>query len=65
MNKFTQEEKIMYALKVLGIPQHIKGYDYIGSAIELVMKDREYIRQITTMLYPDIAKKHGTTPSRV
>lgn len=52
-------------LKKTGVPNHIKGYEYLGEAIELVCKDREQIHLITKSLYPSIAKKFKTTPSRV
>lgn len=52
-------------MKMLGVPAHIKGYDYIREAIALVIKDRRVIGNITTELYPTIAEKFGTTPSCV
>lgn len=52
-------------LKKTGVPNHIKGYEYLGEAIELVVKDRDQIHLITKSLYPSIAKKFKTTPTRV
>lgn len=52
-------------LKECGVPVHVKGYEYIGEAIELVLKDHEQIHQITKVLYPNVAKKFNTTPVRV
>ena len=46
-------------------PAHIKGYQYLREAIMMVVNDIEVINQITKQLYPDIAKKFHTTPSRV
>ena len=49
----------------LGVPAHIKGYQYLREAIMMVINDIDVINQITKQLYPDIAKRFKTTPSRV
>lgn len=49
----------------VGVPAHIKGYQYLREAIIMVVNDIEVINQITKSLYPQIAQKFGTTPSRV
>ena len=49
----------------VGVPAHIKGYQYLREAIMMVVKDIDVINQITKMLYPEIAAKYHTTPSRV
>ncbi len=49
----------------LGVPAHIKGYQYIRSAILMVIEDMDLLNYITKQLYPTIAKKYGTTSSRV
>jgi two-component system response regulator (stage 0 sporulation protein A) len=49
----------------VGVPAHIKGYQYLRAAIIMVIEDIEILNQITKMLYPKIAKKFNTTPSRV
>ena len=49
----------------VGVPAHIKGYQYLREAIIMVVNDIDVINQITKQLYPDIAKKYQTTPSRV
>ena len=49
----------------VGVPAHIKGYQYLREAIIMVINDIDVINQITKQLYPDIAHKYGTTPSRV
>ena len=49
----------------VGVPAHIKGYQYLREAIIMVIKDNEIINQITKQLYPEIATKFHTTPSRV
>lgn len=58
-------KEISTMLKVCGIPPHIKGYDYLGEGIELVLADHDQIHQVTKVLYPNIAKKFKTTVSRV
>lgn len=54
--------KIMHEV---GVPAHIKGYQYIREAIILAVNDIETINSITKLLYPTLAKKFKTTPSRV
>lgn len=49
----------------IGVPAHIKGYQYLRDAIILVVKDIDIINSITKQLYPTIAKLYHTTPSRV
>ena len=52
-------------LKKAGVPNHLKGYEYLGEAIEMVVKDRKLIYSITTVIYRSIAKKFEITSSRV
>lgn len=52
-------------LHQIGVPAHIKGYQFLRDAILLTMNDPEYINAVTKRLYPEIAKKNGTTASRV
>ena len=49
----------------VGVPAHIKGYQYLREAIMMVVNDIDVINQITKSLYPQIACKFDTTPSRV
>ena len=49
----------------VGVPAHIKGYQYLREAIMMVVNDIDVINQITKSLYPQIANKFSTTPSRV
>ena len=49
----------------IGIPAHIKGYQYLREAIILTVNDMDIINAVTKVLYPTVAKKFGTTPSRV
>ncbi|MBR0028416.1 MAG: sporulation transcription factor Spo0A [Clostridia bacterium] len=52
-------------LHELGVPAHIKGYQYIRSAIMMVVENMDLLNFITKQLYPEIAKAYGTTASRV
>lgn len=49
----------------IGVPAHIKGYQYLRDAIMMSVDDHEMLNSITKQLYPSIAKRHKTTPSRV
>lgn len=49
----------------IGVPAHIKGYQYLREAIIMSVEDVEMLNSITKILYPSIAKKYQTTPSRV
>ena len=52
-------------LHQIGVPAHIKGYQFLRDAILLTSADPEYINAVTKRLYPQIAKQNGTTASRV
>ena len=49
----------------IGVPAHIKGYQYLREAIILTINDMEMINAVTKVLYPEVARKFNTTPSRV
>ena len=49
----------------IGVPAHIKGYQYLREAIILTVNDMDIINAVTKVLYPTVAKKFATTPSRV
>ena len=49
----------------IGVPAHIKGYNYLRESIILAIKDTEIINSVTKTLYPTVAKHHATTSSRV
>lgn len=59
------EIEITNIIHEIGVPAHIKGYNYLRDAIMMVVMDMELLGGITKELYPAIAKKNGTTPSRV
>ena len=58
----TQVTKIIHQI---GVPAHIKGYQYLRSAIIMAINDSEIINSVTKILYPSVAKKYSTTTSRV
>ncbi|MBU5426652.1 sporulation transcription factor Spo0A [Tissierella pigra] len=59
------EAKITKIIHEIGIPAHIKGYLYLREAIFMVIEDMDFLGAITKELYPNIAIKFNTTPSRV
>ena len=59
------EALVTNVIHEVGVPAHIKGYQYLREAIMMVVDDIEVINQITKTLYPQIASKYNTTPSRV
>lgn len=52
-------------LHQIGVPAHIKGYQFLRDAILMTMENHEYINSVTKRLYPEIARRNGTTASRV
>ncbi len=59
------ESDVTTIIHEIGVPAHIKGYQYLRDAIMMSVNDGEMLNSITKMLYPTIAKRHKTTPSRV
>ncbi|MDO4343657.1 MAG: sporulation transcription factor Spo0A [Eubacteriales bacterium] len=59
------ETDVTNIIHEIGVPAHIKGYQYLRDAIIMSIGDMEMLNSITKILYPTIAKKHQTTPSRV
>ncbi len=49
----------------IGVPAHIKGYQYLREAIMIAVDDMEVINAVTKVLYPEVARRFETTPSRV
>ena len=58
----TQITKIIHQI---GVPAHIKGYQYLRAAILMAVEDNDIINSVTKILYPAVAKQFGTTSSRV
>ena len=63
--KQSLEALVTNVIHEVGVPAHIKGYQYLREAIIMVVNDIDVINQITKSLYPQIAAKYNTTPSRV
>lgn len=59
------ETEIRNMLRELGVPAHLRGYRYMVTAIQAVMEDEKMLECVTKVLYPLIAKEHGSTASRV
>ena len=59
------ESKVTNIIHEIGVPAHIKGYQYLREAIIMSVNDIEMLNSITKILYPTIAKKYQTTASRV
>ena len=59
------ETMVTNIIHEIGVPAHIKGYQYLREAIIIAVKDMDVINAITKVLYPQVAKTFGTTPSRV
>lgn len=59
------EAEVTNIMHEIGVPAHIKGYQYLRDAIMMVVKDLDVINSITKQLYPSIAREYNTTPSRV
>lgn len=59
------DEKIASLFLTVGIPAHIKGYQFLREAVKMVMDQPEMINRITKELYPGIARKFSTTASKV
>lgn len=59
------EKDVTDMIHEIGVPAHIKGYQYLREAIMMSVEDIEMLNSITKILYPTIAKRFQTTPSRV
>ena len=64
-NEENLEALVTNVIHEVGVPAHIKGYQYLREAIIMVVKNIDMINQITKQLYPEIAERYHTTPSRV
>lgn len=59
------EAQVTKVIHQIGVPAHIKGYQYLRTAIMLTVEDNEIINSVTKILYPSVAKRYSTTSSRV
>lgn len=65
VSRHDLEKDVTDMIHEIGVPAHIKGYQYLREAIMMSVEDVEMLNSITKILYPSIAKKYQTTPSRV
>ncbi len=65
MRLHTLKNTVTTVIHEIGVPAHIKGYQYLREAIMIAVNDMEVINAVTKVLYPAVAKRFGTTPSRV
>ena len=65
MDKTNIESMVTGIIHEIGVPAHIKGYQYLREAIIIAVNDMDVINAITKVLYPQVAKTFQTTPSRV
>ena len=63
--KTSIESLVTGIIHEIGVPAHIKGYQYLREAIIIAVNDMDVINAITKVLYPQVAKTFQTTPSRV
>ncbi len=59
------QQEVTEIIHEIGIPAHIKGYMYLREAILMVVEEVELLGMITKALYPRVAERYDTTPSRV
>ena len=59
------ESQVTKIIHQIGVPAHIKGYQYLRTAILMTIEDNDVINSVTKVLYPTVAKKYQTTTSRV
>jgi len=63
--RMNLETKVTAIIHEVGVPAHIKGYQYLREAILIAVQDIDVINAVTKVLYPEVAKRFGTTASRV
>lgn len=59
------EAQVTKIIHQIGVPAHIKGYQYLRTAIIMTINNNDIINSVTKILYPSVAKQYGTTSSRV
>ncbi len=59
------EATVTAIIHEIGVPAHIKGYQYLREAIMIAVEDMDVINAVTKVLYPEVAKRYNTTASRV
>ena len=64
-HSLQMKNRVTAVIHEIGVPAHIKGYQYLREAILIAVEDMEVINAVTKVLYPTVARRFGTTPSRV
>lgn len=59
------EREVTAVIHEVGVPAHIKGYQYVREAIVIAVQDMDVINAVTKVLYLEVARRYSTTPSRV
>lgn len=59
------EQAISDFMLELGIPAHLRGYQFLRSAVEMCVEDMELVGSVTKLLYPDLAKMYQTTDQKI
>ncbi len=59
------EQAISSFMLELGIPAHLRGYQYLRSAVQMCAEDMELVGSVTKLLYPDLAKMYRTTDQKI
>ncbi|MDE7248116.1 MAG: sporulation initiation factor Spo0A C-terminal domain-containing protein [Lachnospiraceae bacterium] len=59
------EKTISEFMLELGIPAHLRGYQFLRSAVEMCVEDMELVGSVTKLLYPDLAKLYQTTDTKI
>lgn len=59
------EQAISVFMLELGVPAHLRGYQYLRSAVEMCAEDMELVGSVTKLLYPDLAKMYHTTDQKI
>ncbi len=65
VNALGADEQITNLFLTIGIPAHIKGYQYLREAVRMVLENHDILNRITKELYPGIARRFAATPSKV
>ncbi len=64
-NQQKLERTISDFMLELGIPAHLRGYQFLRSAVSMCVKDMELVGSVTKLLYPDLAKQYQTTDQKI
>jgi hypothetical protein len=59
------ERQISRFMLELGIPAHLRGYQFLRSAVLMCVQDMELVGSVTKLLYPDLARMYGTTAQKI